>query len=353
MKFLQRKIAGFFGSILRWIKAHWKLLTIIALVASGIGFWQYRNIQANQPVLTFESPKRQTITKTLEVSGVVDAKEKARLRFLSGGKLTYLGVQTGNLVKKGQTLATIDQATLKKQLEQDLNTFMKQRLDWDQLNEDVYQDVFTKREDRDRQKEQLDLTNEVLNVEIQDISIANTRLTAPFAGIITSSPTTTPGVQLLSSDYFELINPDTMLFRAEVDEADIALLKLNQKATLTLDAHPDDTITSYINYISYTSSQTSNGTVFLIELPLDTTRFGMDFFRLGMNGDVAIELESKSNVLSIPLVALKERDGKKFVDLKIGEQKSEEREITTGLETDEHVEVLSGLTEQDQIVVPE
>jgi hypothetical protein len=134
-------------------------------------------------------------------------------------------------------------------------------------------------------------------------------LTAPFPGIITTSPTTTAGVQLLASDYFELINPDTLLFKAEVDEADIALIKLNQKATLNLDSHPDDSITSYVNYISYTSSQTSNGTVFLIELPLDSTRYGMDFFRLGMNGDVAIELESKANVITIPLVALKEREG--------------------------------------------
>lgn len=349
MKFLQEKVASVFS----WFKAHWKLVGIFVLIAAGIGFWQYRKIQADQPTLTFEQPKRETITKTLEVSGVVDAKEKARLRFLAGGKVTYLGVQPGNMVKKGQTIASIDQAALKKQLEQDLNVFMKQRLDWDQLNDDVYQDVFTKREDRERQKEQLDLTNEVLNVEIQDIAISNTRLSAPFPGIITTSPTTTAGVQLLGSDYFELVNPDTLVFKAEVDEADISLIKLNQKSTLTLDAHPDDTITSYVNYISYTSSQTSNGTVFLIELPLDSTRYGLDFFRLGMNGDVAIELESKTNVLSIPIIALKEREGKKFVDIKTSETTFEEREITTGLETDDKVEVLAGLTEQDYILIPE
>jgi membrane fusion protein, macrolide-specific efflux system len=349
MKFLRHKVAGVF----LWFKEHWKLTAFVLLVVVLGAGWYLRQAEANKPVLTFEAPKRETIIKTLDVSGIVDAKEKARLRFLAGGKITYLGAQPGNLVKKGQTLATIDQATLKKQLEQDLNTFMQERLDWDQLNDDVYQDVFTKREDRQRQQGQLDLTNEVLDVEIRDIAIANTRLTAPFAGILTTSPTTTTGVQLMSTDYFEVVNPDTLLFKAEVDEADIALIKMNQKATLTLDAHPDETITSYVNYISYTSSQTSNGTVFLIELPLDSTRYGIDFFRLGMNGDVAIELERKDNALAIPLVALKERDGKAFVDVKTGDQGFTEREVTTGLETDEKVEIVSGLTEQDQVLIPE
>lgn len=353
MKLLQRKIADFLGGVKTTFKRRWKLLLVLALIAVGGGFWYYQQSKANQPVLTFEHPVRETITKTLDVSGIVDAKEKARLRFLAGGKVTYLGAQQGNLVKKGQTIAVIDQATLKKQLEQDLNNFMKERLDWDQLNIDVYEGVYTTREDRERQKGQLDLTNEVLNVEIQDIAISNTRLNAPFAGILTVSPTSTAGVQLTASDHFELVNPDSLIFKAEVDEADIALIQPNQKATLELDAHPDKTITSYVNYIAYTSSQTSNGTVFLIELPLDTTQYGLDFYRLGMNGDVAIELETSTNALTIPLIALKERDGETFVDVKTSDTTFEERLVTTGLETDEKVEITSGITEQDQVLIPE
>lgn len=353
MKFLQGKIAGFLGGVQTWIRRHWKALAIVLVLLIGGGYWYYQQNQANQPKLTFVHPIRESITKTLEVSGIVDAKEKARLRFLAGGKVTYLGAQAGNVVKKGQTLAVIDQATLRKQLEQDLNNFMKERLDWDQLNIDVYEDVYTTREDRERQKGQLDLTNEVLTVEIQDIAISNTRLTAPFGGVLTVSPTSTVGVQLTASDHFELVNPNSLIFKAEVDEADIALVQPNQKATLELDAYPDKTITSYVNYISYTSSQTSNGTVFLIELPLDSTQWGTDFFRLGMNGDVAISLETSTDALTIPLIGLKERDGSSFVDVKTGDNTFEERQVSTGLETDERVEITSGLTEQDLVLIPE
>ena len=345
-----RSIASFF-------KRRWKLLLIIAVVLAGLGWWNYQRTTANQLELTFEHPQRENLTKTLEVSGVVDAKEKARLRFIAGGKVTYLSAKEGSYVKKGSTIAVIDQATLKKQIEQDLNNFMKERLDWDELNQDVFFNEYTLNEERDIEQGQLDLTNEVLDVEIRDIAIQNTRLNAPFSGILTVSPTTTTGVQLLASDYFELVNPNSLIFRAEVDEADISLVQPNQKVLIELDAYQEESVEAYVNYVSYTSSQTSNGTVFLIEMPLDATRYGIDYFRIGMNGDVAIELETRTDVITIPLIALKEEDGKTFVDVKVSSdpknQEIIEKEIEIGLEAGEKVEVISGLTEQDQIVIPE
>lgn len=351
MDWLQNTVSTAFS----FVKRRWKTLLVVLLIAGGLGFWQYRRIQANQVELTFEQPQQETITKTLEVSGSVDAKEKARLRFISGGKVTYLGAKEGNFVEKGQTIAVIDQATLKKQLEQDLNNFMKERLDWDQLNDDVFFNEYTEAEERDIEQGQLDLTNEVLDVEIRDIAISNTRLNAPFAGILTVAPTTVTGVQLLSNDYFELINPDTLVFEAEVDEADIALVKENLKATIELDAYPDTLVESYVNYVSFTSSETSNGTVFIIEIPLDSYRYGLDFFRLGMNGDVTVDIESRYDVMTIPLISLKERDGKTYVDVAIDDdkQQTEERQIEIGLETEEKVEVVSGLSMQDFVLIPE
>lgn len=342
-------------TIFSFIKRRWKSIVIATVILAGLGFWQYQRAQANQVELTFQQPQREDITKVLEVSGSVDAKEKARLRFISGGKVTYLGAKEGNFVEQGQTIATIDQATLRKQLEQDLNNFMKERLDWDQLNDDVFFNEYTEAEERDVEQGQLDLTNEVLDVEIRDIAISNTRLSAPFDGILTVAPTSVTGVQLLSNDYFEVVNPDTLIFEAEVDEADIAQVRQNLKATIELDAYSDTLIESYVNYVSFTSSETSNGTVFIIEIPLDSIRYGLDFFRLGMNGDVRVDLESRYDVMTIPIIALKERDGKTYVDVAtdLDNQETEEREIETGLETEEKVEVTSGLSLQDFILIPE
>ncbi len=334
-----------------WQTRKWLvIISLIMLLVVGNKLYQSKK---NQPSLTFAHPTKETITKTLDVSGVIDAKEKVSLRFATGGKVVYLGVQEGDTVKKWQTIATIDQNTALKTKEKYLNSYSKERLDWDQRQADIG-DGTTVDETLQRtiDKEQYDLNNSVLDVELAAISIANNTMTAPFDGILVKSPTPVTGVQLLATDTFDLVNPETLIFRALVDEADIALVSKNQIAEIQLDAYPDDKkLTSSVNYISYQSIPSSSGTSFVVEFLISST--DLNKYRLGMNGDVEIKLETKENVLTIPLIAIKDRDGKIFVEIKTGKTTTEEKEIEIGLETDEKVEVLSGLTEMDEIVIPE
>ncbi|MDQ5951672.1 MAG: hypothetical protein QG639_953, partial [Patescibacteria group bacterium] len=254
--------------LLQATRRRWKLvLFIVAIVAIG-GFWYYRSTVAAQPSYTFIKPQQENLVKTLDISGVVDAKEKARLRFAAGGKVVYLGAQQGEEVTKYQTIATIDRTALQKQLQQNLNNYMTERLDFEQYRDDTDDSVQDTEQQRNNQQSQLSLNNEVLDVEIQSIAINNTVLSAPFAGILTVSPTAVTGIQLLPADYFEVVNPDTLVFIGRVDEADIALVKEGQLTNITLDAYPDTDLQSYIDYIAFTSSQTTSGTSFDIEFPL-------------------------------------------------------------------------------------
>lgn len=340
---------------LKWffnfLKKHWKLLLILAGIIGLIIFWQIKSKQAKEPKLVFAKPQMENLTKTLEVSGLIDAKEKANLRFIAGGKVTYIGAKEGDFVKKRQRISNIDLATLQKQLQQDLNLYMKERWDWEQTLDNTKDRALPKSEIRDKDKSQWDLDNTVLDVEIRDIAIKNSSLTAPFDGVLVHTPTLVPGVQLLATDYFELVNPQTLVFRATVDDADIANVKTGQTATVKLDAYPDEKLDSQVNYISFTSSQTTTGTAFIVEFPLNN--YDLNRYRIGMNGDVDIILDTRQNVLAVPLAATKQRDDKTLVSIRTGEKTYEDREIKTGLETDDKVEVLSGLTINDEILVPE
>jgi multidrug efflux pump subunit AcrA (membrane-fusion protein) len=72
-----------------------------------------------------------------------------------------------------------------------------------------------------------------------------------------------------------------------------------------------------------------------------------------MNGDVAIEVDRAPAALTIPINATRQRDDKTYVDVRTGEKTYQEREITVGLESDDKVQVLSGLNESDEILLPE
>ena len=351
--------------LLQFIKKHWKKILIVALILGGSGGLRYKKIQADKPQLTFEYPRYQNLTKVLEVSGVVDAKEKANLRFAAGGKVVYLGAKEGDFVKKWQTIATIDKRTLQKQLQQNLNLYMKERWDWETTQDNTDYDSDSLENRRVIDKEQWDLNNEVLDVEINSIAITNTVLSAPFTGILVSSPTNVTGVNLLATDVFELVNPETLVFKALVDEADISLVEPGQSAKISLDSYPDEDIQTQVNYVAYKSIASSTGTIFIVEFPVSTLGENdavvatgqslINKYRLGMNGDVSVELETKDNILTIPFEATRERDGKVFVDIKVDDKQTDytEREIQIGLETEDYVEVLSGLDETDQILIPE
>ncbi len=346
------KISSIRVRSLEFFKKNWKRILIILVILGVIGGGKAYQDQKNKPVLTFEHPQYQDLTKVLEVSGIVDAKEKANLRFAAGGKIVYLGAKEGDFVKKWQTIATIDRRALEKQLQQDLNVYMKERWDFDDTVEDFDYHVETLDTRRSLDKTQWDLENEVLDVEIRDIAITNTALSAPFAGVLVSAPTSVTGVNVLATEGFELVNPDTLTFRAAVDEADISLVSKEQNAEIFLDSYPDEAIPSQVSYIAYKSNASSTGTIFVVEFPIVGENL-LNKYRLGMNGDVEIILDTRKNVLTVPFEATRERDDKVYVDIRVEDDEYEEREIEVGLETEDYVEVASGLSENDEILIPE
>lgn len=343
---------SFFRKSQRWFRRNWLWVSLFVLIILGSGYWYWRSQQPTTKPVSYVQPVRQTIESTIDASGIVRAKEVARLRFLTGGKVVYVSAKEGDFVKKNQTIASIDKASLQKQLEQNLNNYEKQRYDFEQFNADYLQDrALTNTVERNSKKNQLTLENSVLNVEIQDIAIRNSYLSAPFAGILTTSPTNVPGVQLTSADYFEIVNPDSIYFVARIDESEIGNISVGQSAKLNLDAFPEDSIETSVSRIGYQSVETGSGTQFEVEFPLPPE--WQQKVLLGMNGDVIILLAQEQNAITIPLTATKVRDGKTFVDVKVSENQTEEREIVLGIESDDLVQVLAGLDESDQVAVPE
>ncbi len=339
-------------NIAKKILQKWKLIVIILIIGFIAFFFYIKSKENNKQTLTFQNPKIEKITKNLEVSGFIDAKQKAYMNFPLGGKIIYIGAKKGEYVHKGQTIASIDKRELNKQLKQNLNLYMKERWDWDQTLDDYEDDVLTDEDNRNIDKAQWDLDNSVISVELIDIALSNTNLHAPISGVLVDSPTEITNVYLSATDHFEIVDPKTLIFKAKIDEADIAHINVNQPAEINLDSFPDETIETYCSFIEYKSTQSTSGTIYLVEFPIIGSN-GLQKYRLGMNGDIKIILDSKNNALTIPLLATRERNGKTYVDVKTGPSQYEQREIELGLESDEKVEVISGLTINDEVLIPE
>ncbi|MGB4438709.1 MAG: HlyD family efflux transporter periplasmic adaptor subunit [Sedimentibacter sp.] len=73
-------------------------------------------------------------------------------------------------------------------------------------------------------------------------------------------------------------------------------------------------------------------------------------YKIGTEMDVVIVLEEKNNVLLVDKDAVYEKTQKEYVTVIEGDKETE-KEITTGLKDDENAEVISGLNENDVVLI--
>ncbi len=297
-------------------------------------------------------PQYRQVAKTLELSGSVKAKREANLHFQTGGLVVYYPWQEGDYIKKYQTIASLDQRQLQKTLRQKLNLYAKQRHSFDQTQDDYRKNI----EDGDIDQElkrllenaQYDLDNAVLDVEIQDLALKYAHLYSPIDGILVKSPITTPHVNILATDTFTVVDPTSLYFSAELEEGDLAQVSEGMPATVILDSFSDAPMEGKVERIAFTAKETSTGTVYPLEISLPQDQ--LTHLRLNLNGTAYLVLEKKDNVLSLPQEAIHQDDHGTYVYLLKNGQK-QKQSLQVGLEGNEFVEIVSGLSPEDQVVL--
>jgi macrolide-specific efflux system membrane fusion protein len=158
--------------------------------------------------------------------------------------------------------------------------------------------------------------------------------------------------QVFSSNDYILVMSDRLTVKANVDETDIAQVKIGQVAQILLDAYPSKAIDGKVVQIAHEAKTVSNVTTYVVDiLPLKTP----DFMRSGMTANVVFYVAKQNNVLTIPAEAVKVIDNNYYVLMKPQKikDKPKERRIKLGLNDGSNSEVLEGLSEKDVILIPE
>lgn len=335
------------------IVRYWKVIVVVAAVTAGVIFWSSRaQAQKTAAAITTAKVTRQNFSKTLSSSGKTKADTSVELKFQASGKLTWVGVKEGDTVSAHQTLATLDNREVQKNLEKALRSYSSERNDFEQTWRVTYDgkkpsDAFNDTVRRILEKNQWDLESSVLDVELKQLAVEFATLSTPIAGIVTRIDTPVAGVNITpATAVFAVADPKSLVFEATVDETDVGSLVTGQKAVITLDAFPEATYSGTITYISYISQQSSGGaTVFPVKVSFDQP----ENLRIGLNGDISIVTERRDDVLTIPTEAVREEKGESFVYKKIGNT-YEKTAISTGAKNEDDIIVISGVAEGDYVV---
>ena len=284
--------------------------------------------------------KSEKLSNELYASGTIIANEEVQLQPEFSGKITQINFQEGSKVSKGQLLVKINDADLqanykKLQLQYELaDQKLKRQTQLMAIN-GISQEEF------DVSKNQYNSIK--ADIDFAAAQIAKTEIKAPFDGII--------GLKNVSEGAFvstntiiaiiQQINPVKIDFA--VSERYSSSVKKGDKLSFTIEGN----------------DRTLSGDVFAVEPKIDVSTRTVQIRAVCPNpkGDiypgafakVQLALSDIDSALMIPTEAIiPDLKGKKVYRIKNGQ--AESVKVTTGLRTDEKVQIITGLSAGDTVI---
>ena len=186
---------------------------------------------------------------------------------------------------------------------------------------------------------------------------ANTEIRATVSGMILDIPVKV-GNQVIESNNFNdgttiatIADVEKMIFEGKVDESEVGKITENLPLEITVGAIENKKFNAVLDFIAPKGVSENGAIQFEIKGTLNNQN--ATFIRAGLSANASIILARAENVLSIKeaLVQYDPKTKKPFVEIASGAQEFQRKEISLGVSDGLYVEVLDGVTQQDNIKV--
>ena len=145
----------------------------------------------------------------------------------------------------------------------------------------------------------------------------------------------------------DLVDPDALYVSAPLDEVDAGKVSVGQVVRVTIDPFPDEDFAGHVQRVApYVEDSVDQNRTFEVEVELDDSEV-LTRLLPGTTADVEVILVRKDDALRVPSHALIE--GSRVLVIEGEELVS--KEVETGLRNWQFVEVLSGLSVGETVVV--
>jgi len=218
----------------------------------------------------------------------------------------------------------------------------------------------------DNQKiSRFELDNAEARLKQTEHDIANATILAPVAGIVIKPPSSGQAKEGRNVERGASFQQGELLLAigdlsgysvsCKVDEVDVTKVKLGQKVRVSGDAFPGEQLNGVIQSISPHAEEGDAGKSapsFGIRVVIDTVAPELrKRIMVGMTANLEIIIYEKPDALMVPLSAVQEENGKRYLIRKKGEAR-EKVEVTTGYTTQDTVEITKGIKPGELIEVP-
>ena len=353
------------------MKFDWKIKTAIALVvliAAGVyGYQYYQGQQEAKKAAAVETTPvvRMNLKSTVSATGTIKPVNSVEVSSKVTARIKDVLVKENDMVTAGQTVATLDATdyTEKRNQAQYKVANTKAKYERAQYLYSIGADTQEQLEDA-----KMNYDTAVSSLAESQSNMNEMTIVAPMSGVVVGEPQTpgTMAVQGTSNPtvIMRIADMSSKQILAKVDETDIGSVKVGQTATFTVDSFNGKTFTARVSKISQTdtsnswnintsssssSSSSSSASVIYYYVTLDVD--DPDNMLLpAMTARVEINTAEKNDALVVPLSTLKTDAKGSYVIVKNEDGTQENRYVSTGIYSDEYVEILDGLNEGEQVV---
>lgn len=354
------------------------------------------------------------VASLVSATGKISATNEVLIGSQVSGTISAVFVEENDNVKKGDVLAIINPDTINQTIaryEAQLNSakaslnsskvqYNNKLINYNRLSE-VYKVTGGKSPSKtELDNAQMELATAKADVQVKEASIKevetnlnsakidlkNSIITSPIDGVVLTRSIDAGQTVAASFSTPELFviaeNLEKMKLVVNVSEADVGKVKENQKVKFTVDTFPDDTFTSTIYRVNKGATESDDSIVsYETTIYVDNKDLKL---RSGMSATADIETDSAQNVMLIPVSALffqplslsltdvekrpamlrgppsHRAKASKEVQTDISSKNAtiyvlvnglpEARHIVTGVSDGKNIQVVSGLSETDEVI---
>ncbi len=364
------------------------LVLIVALFATALIYLYLKN-QEDPVTYSTDSPIEQTIVVKTVATGNIVPKDEVLIKSNISGVIEEVFIEAGEYVKSGDLIAQIrvipnvsSLTSAKNNISSNQTALQtaKINLQTQQTNYDRQKALFDKgvissnefesiqntflQTKQSVQQAEINLNSSRQNYDIVKTgttsglgNIAQTQVRATVSGMVLDVPVKA-GNQVIEANNFNegtsiasLADVKKMIFEGKVDESEVGKIKEGLPLEITVGAIENVKFDAVLDYIA-PKGIAENGA---IQFEIKGTLKSIDstFIRAGLSANASIILDKVENVLAIKeaLVQYDPNTKKPFVEVMVGDQKFERRDLELGISDGIFVQVKNGISKSDKIKV--
>ena len=353
-----------------------KIFFIVVFVALFAWVVYYLYNQSKKDPVVYETEQVEVsdiVNKTVATGSVIPRKE-IEIKPQESGIITEIYVEEGDNVNKGDVIAKVQiipEMVQVNSAESQLNKakirFKNAEIEYKRKKELYDNGVIAESEYLDElmayenAKEDVNAADNNLQLIKEGVTKkmgaqTNTIIKATISGMVLDVPVEV-GKSVIKSNTFNdgttvaiLANMGDMIFEGKVDETEVGKIKEGMDLELSIGAIEEEKYNAKLEFIAPKGVEENGAIQFEIKAAVNLKKD--QFIRSGYSATADIVLDRRDSVFVIKEKLITFNNDSAFVEIEIGEQQFEKKQIETGLSDGIKIEVKSGLEKEDKIKVP-